>query len=125
MQTWPKETEQEDNIEKGETGEGLEIGRKRKQPTIVSEEENEDGDEGTEIEREGKEARAEVFPRKKRKTFTTEQTELIKNYFKAHIKKRSFPTSIECRDFITLHQQEFPDRNIKDIYDKCRNIAGR
>lgn len=63
-------------------------------------------------------------PSPRRKTFTPQKEDLLADYFARHIAKREFPTSVECRDFIKLHPS-FAKRKPKDIYDKCRNIAGR
>lgn len=61
---------------------------------------------------------------RKRKGFTPRQENVIATYFAQHIEKRDFPTSVECRDFIKVYP-EFASRKPKDIYDKCRNLAGR
>ena len=64
-------------------------------------------------------------PRKRRKVYSEEQMELITKYFGQHITQKSFPTTIECRDFVALDKTHFQDRTPKGIYDKYRNIAGR
>ena len=61
---------------------------------------------------------------KKRKIFTKDQERLVAEHFTDYISRRAFPTSTECRDFLNLYPQ-FAGRNPKDIYDKCRNLAGR
>ena len=68
----------------------------------------------------------EWLPKKKRtRRYSKEQTELITKYFSRHIAETNFPTSMECREFVELYKSHFQDRTAKDIYDKCRNIAGR
>ena len=62
---------------------------------------------------------------KKKKRYSKGQTELLEKYFSRHIADRSFPTAMECRDFMQLYKSQFEGRTVKDIYDKCRNIAGR
>lgn len=58
----------------------------------------------------------------KRKPFSRADEELIANFFRQHISRRQFPTIAESREFLELYPM---DRTPKDIYDKCRNIAGR
>ena len=62
---------------------------------------------------------------RKKRPFSKEETNLVAEYFRVHIEKRQFPTTNECRDFLALYQDTLKDRSLKDIYDKCRNIAGR
>ena len=63
-----------------------------------------------------------VAPTPKRKAFKKEEEESIANFFSQHIKRRQFPTAVEAKEFLDL----FPmNRSPKDIYDKCRNLAGR
>ena len=64
-------------------------------------------------------------PRQKKKGFTERQCALLADHFDTQISTKNFPTTVECREFITMYGEEFPDRSPKDIYDKCRNIAGR
>lgn len=60
------------------------------------------------------------------KKFSQEEMELITKFFRRQKKaQKNFPTSMECRDFVAIYKSEFQDRTVKDIYDKCRNIAGR
>ena len=64
-------------------------------------------------------------PRTRRwQLFTKAQVRLVAEYFAGQISRREFPNSTECRDFIRLYPG-FGERNPKDIYDKCRNLAGR
>ena len=61
---------------------------------------------------------------RRRTAFTQHQQDLLADYFAQHISDRKFPTSLECQDFIKLYPA-FAGRKPKDIYDKCRNLAGR
>ena len=66
-----------------------------------------------------------VTPSPRRRTaFTQHQQDLLADYFAQNISDRKFPTSLECQDFIKLYPA-FTGRKPKDIYDKCRNLAGR
>ena len=60
----------------------------------------------------------------KRRGFTSEQEQLLADYFSQHIATKQYPSCQECRDFIKLYPQ-FSSRKPKDIYDKCCNIGGR
>ena len=53
--------------------------------------------------------------RKKKKRYSKGQTELLEKYFSQHIAERSFPTSMECRDFMQLYKSQFEGRTAKDI----------
>ena len=64
-------------------------------------------------------------PRQKKKGFTDRQCTMLADYFTTQISTRSFPTTVECREFMAVYKTEFQDRSPKDIYDKCRNLAGR
>ena len=64
-------------------------------------------------------------PRQRKKGFTKRQCALLADHFSTHISTRSFPTTVECREFVAMYKAEFEDRSPKDIYDKCRNMAGR
>ena len=98
-----EEEEKEEKEDCGEENRGAKGKGKRKRTTSGKEEEG--------------------VPRK-RKGFTLRQENVISTYFEQHISKRDFPTSLECRGFIKLYP-EFASRKPKDIYDKCRNLAGR
>lgn len=76
------------------------------------------------VNKEAPQQKSTATPSPRRKAFTPQQEDLLADYFARHIAKREFPTSIECRDFIKLHPS-FAHRKPKDIYDKCRNMAGR
>ena len=76
------------------------------------------------VNKEAHQQKSIATPSPRRKTFTPQKEDLLADYFARHIAKREFPTSVECRDFIKLHPS-FAKRKPKDIYDKCRNIAGR
>ena len=39
----------------------------------------------------------------KRRGYTTKQEEIIAEYFSQHISQKTFPTSLECRDFLQLY----------------------
>ena len=70
-----------------------------------------------------KETPPQKSPRK-RKGFSRKDEDLVADFFAQNIAKRRFPTADECRDFIKMYPQ-FSERKPKDIYDKCRNLAGR
>ena len=74
-------------------------------------------------EKKGEERECTSASPRKRKNFSTSQEVLIAQHFKMHIANRQFPTSKECREFLELHPMQ--QRTAKDIYDKCRNVAGR
>lgn len=76
------------------------------------------------VNKEAPQQKSMATPSPTRKAFTPQQEDVLADYFARHIAKRVFPTSVECRDFIKLHPS-FAHRKPKDIYDKCRNIAGR
>lgn len=61
---------------------------------------------------------------RKRKGFSRKDEDLVADFFAQNIAERRFPTADECRDFIKMYPQ-FSERRPKDIYDKCRNLAGR
>ena len=64
-------------------------------------------------------------PRQRKKGFTERQYGLLADHFSTHISTKIFPTTGECQEFVTMYKAEFEDRSPKDIYDKCRNMAGR
>ena len=57
-----------------------------------------------------------------KKMFTSKEEKLIEDYFGKQIATRQFPSQRECREFLELFKLQ---RKPKDIYDKCRNLAGR
>ena len=61
---------------------------------------------------------------RKRRGFSKKDEDLVADFFAQNIAERKFPTADECHDFIKLYPQ-FKERKPKDIYDKCRNLAGR
>ena len=64
-----------------------------------------------------------MSPQVKRQKFTERQTDLISDYFHSEISNKRYPSSRECRDFLSIYAGEFLGRTSKDIYDKCRNLA--
>ena len=129
-----KRSKPQEEEEKEERG-----GKKRSKPQEEEEEEEEIGsskrkkrrEEEEKEERGGNERKRREEVEKglsssackgKRKGFSKQEEKLVVEFFKTHISTRQLPTSKECREFLDL----FPmDRSPKDIYDKCRNIAGR
>lgn len=89
-----------------------EFWRKGKKKKVREEEssEEEEGKDEKEKKREGK------------RKFTVEEEEHVQEYFSENISKRKFPSMDDCRKFLKLFSI---DRKPKDIYDKCRNLAGR
>ena len=61
---------------------------------------------------------------RRRRPYTTVQTELIETFFADQITNKKQPTTMEAQEFLDLHTT-FTDRTTKDIVDKVRTIIRR
>lgn len=116
-----------EEVSETETVDKDEEGRDRKGHKIRDETRSKKGKERArpreESESQGRDE--EWLPSPKKRRFSEQQCDLICDYFGPHISRKRFPTAMECQEFKELYSSQFEDRTAKDIYDKCRNIAGR